>query len=159
MQVTLAAIDKLENKYPGDAEPPADDVPMPTEYPESADGEPVIMGNRRAEPKAAARGASYNGFAFQRFDEMRGTIAKRHLIKGVFARGETSAWIAPPGGMKSALMASAAIAVASGTDWFGKRNKEACGVVYFALERPTSYDEGSRLILCGWIFTPFRLRW
>ena len=78
---------------------------------------------------------AYKGFAFQRFEEMRGTIAKRHLIKGVFARGETSAWIAPPGGMKSALMASAAIAVASGTDWFGKRNKERCAVVYFALER------------------------
>jgi hypothetical protein len=37
--------------------------------------------------------------------------------------------------MKSALMAHAAICLASGADWFGKRNKEACGVVYFALER------------------------
>jgi len=32
-------------------------------------------------------------------------------------------------------MGSAAIAVASGADWFGKRNKEACTVVIFALER------------------------
>ncbi|WP_426525047.1 AAA family ATPase [Bradyrhizobium sp. McL0615] len=81
------------------------------------------------------RRATYKGFPFDRFDEMNGTIAKRHIIKGVFARGETSAWIAPPGGMKSALMAAASISVASGADWFGKRNKERCGVVYFALER------------------------
>jgi len=81
------------------------------------------------------RRANYKGFPYDRFDQMSGTIAKRHIIKGVFARGETSAWIAPPGGMKSALMASAAISVASGADWFDKRNKERCGVVYFALER------------------------
>lgn len=81
------------------------------------------------------RRANYKGFPFQRFEDMHGAIAKRHIIKGIFARGETSAWIAPPGGMKSALMASAAIAIASGSDWFGKRNKEACAVVYFALER------------------------
>ena len=84
---------------------------------------------------ADTSGKKYIGFPYQRFDQMRGVVAKRHLIKGVFARGETSAWIAPPGGMKSALMAHAATCVASGTDWFGKRNKEPCGVVYFALER------------------------
>lgn len=84
---------------------------------------------------ASDRRAQYAGFPYQRFDEIRNDVAKRHIIKGIFARGETSAWIAPPGGMKSALMASAAIAVASGADWFGKRNKERCAVVYFALER------------------------
>jgi hypothetical protein len=31
--------------------------------------------------------------------------SKGHLIKGVMARGETSAWIGPPGSLKSALMA------------------------------------------------------
>jgi AAA domain len=62
-------------------------------------------------------------------------ISKRHLIKGVMARGETSAWIGPPGSMKSALMAQAAICVSSGTDWHCKKNKGAAGVVYFALER------------------------
>jgi hypothetical protein len=81
------------------------------------------------------RRANYKGFPYRRFDEMHGSVAKRHIIKGIFARGETSAWIAPPGGMKSALMASAAIAVASGSDWFGKRNKETCAVIIFALER------------------------
>jgi len=76
------------------------------------------------------------GYPFKTFDEMAGeTVAKRHIIKGIFARGESSAWIAPPGGMKSALMASAAFHVSSGQNWFGYRNKEAAGVVYFAIER------------------------
>jgi len=75
-------------------------------------------------------------FPFQVFDEITGeTIAKRHLIKGVLAKGETSSWIAPPGGMKSALMAEAATCVSSGRDWRGYKNKEAAGVIYFALER------------------------
>jgi hypothetical protein len=82
------------------------------------------------------RRESSSGFAFKTFDEMAvEAVAKRHLIKGIFARGESSAWIAPPGGMKSALMASAAISVASGEDWFGHRNKETAAVVYFAFER------------------------
>jgi hypothetical protein len=76
------------------------------------------------------------GFPFQLFGDLTaGSVAKRHLIKGIFARGETSAWIAPPGGMKSALMAEAAVCVAGGMDWHGKKNKGAAGVVYFALER------------------------
>jgi RecA-family ATPase len=76
------------------------------------------------------------GYPFKTFDEMAGeTVAKRHIIKGIFARGESSAWIAPPGGMKSALMASAAFHISSGQNWFGYRNKEAAGVVYFAIER------------------------
>lgn len=61
---------------------------------------------------------------------------KHWLIKGLIAEGETSAWIAPPGGMKSALMAELALAVADGRDWHGKRNSgHCCTVVYFALER------------------------
>jgi AAA domain len=76
------------------------------------------------------------GYPFKTFDEMSGeTAAKNWLIKGVLARGETSAWIAPPGGMKSALLAQASVCVAGGLDWQGKRNKGAAGVVYFALER------------------------
>ena len=73
---------------------------------------------------------------FTLFDDL-GTqpLAKRWLFKGILARGETSAWIAPPGGMKSAVMASASIHAAAGLDWFGKVNKERVGVVYFALER------------------------
>jgi hypothetical protein len=76
------------------------------------------------------------GYPFKTFDEMSGeTAAKNWLIKGILAKGETSAWIAPPGGLKSALLAQASISVAGGLDWQGKHNKGAAGVVYFALER------------------------
>ena len=61
--------------------------------------------------------------------------SKRHLIKGILAWGETSAWIGAPGSLKSALLASAAICVGAGLDWHGYRNKGAAGVVYFAIER------------------------
>lgn len=63
------------------------------------------------------------------------TVAKRWIMKGIFARGETSAWVAPPKAGKSALLADICIAVAAGRDWRGKRSKERCAVVYFALER------------------------
>jgi AAA domain len=76
------------------------------------------------------------GLPFKLLEEIATTpVAKRWIIKGIFARGETSAWIGPPGSLKSALFASAAVSIASGTDWFGRRSKEACGVLYFALER------------------------
>jgi hypothetical protein len=76
------------------------------------------------------------GYRFRTFAEMSADpTAKRWLFKGVMARGESSAWIAPPGGMKSALMAQASICLASGADWNGKRNKETAAVVYFAIER------------------------
>jgi hypothetical protein len=76
------------------------------------------------------------GYPFKTFDEMSGEeVAKRWLIKGILARGESSAWIAPPGGMKSALMAQASICVAAGIDWNGYRSKETSAVVYFAIER------------------------
>jgi hypothetical protein len=82
------------------------------------------------------REQSSKGYPFKTFDEMAaGAVTKRWLIKGVMARGESSAWIAPPGGMKSALMAQASICVAAGLDWNGKRSKETAGVVYFAIER------------------------
>jgi hypothetical protein len=80
-------------------------------------------------------------FPFKLFNELTADATiKRWLIKGILSRGETSAWIAPPGGMKSALMAEAAICVAGGMDWHGKRNKGAAGVVYFALERADLVD-------------------
>lgn len=82
------------------------------------------------------RNQAAKGFRFKLLSETAASPpAKQHIIKGIFARGETSAWIGPPGSLKSALMASAAIAAPSGHDWFGHRNKERCGVVYFALER------------------------
>jgi hypothetical protein len=82
------------------------------------------------------RNQTAQGYKFQTVAEMSvAPITKDWLIKGIFARGESSAWIAPPGGMKSALKASAAIHVGYGLDWFGHRSKGQAGVVYFALER------------------------
>jgi hypothetical protein len=81
------------------------------------------------------RRANSKGFPLRFPDQFGQAIAKRHIIKGIFARGETSAWIAPPGGLKSALMAEASIHIAAGLDWHGRRNKDRCGVLYFALER------------------------
>jgi hypothetical protein len=65
---------------------------------------------------------------------------KSWLIKGIIAEGETSAWVGPPGSLKSALMADMAIAIAANRNWHGKRTKARnkhydAGVVYFALER------------------------
>ena len=82
------------------------------------------------------RAQTSNGYKFQTAAEMSAMpIKKDWLIKGVFARGESSAWVAPPGGMKSALLAEVSVCVAYGHDWHGYRNKGAMGVVYFALER------------------------
>ena len=57
------------------------------------------------------------------------------IIKGIFFKRETSMWYGPPGGLKSALMADATVAIANGEDWFGRKSKGKFGVVYFALER------------------------
>ncbi|SHM41202.1 AAA family ATPase [Bradyrhizobium lablabi] len=86
--------------------------------------------------KIVQRERAGSGYQFVTFDEMEiDPPAKAWMIKGILARGETSAWIAPPGAMKSALMAEAAICVGAGLDWHGYRNKGAAGVVYFAIER------------------------
>jgi RecA-family ATPase len=75
-------------------------------------------------------------YRYVTFDEISvDPPAKNWLIKGIFALGETSAWIGPPGSLKSALLAEASIAIAGGLAWHGHRNKRAMGVVYFALER------------------------
>lgn len=76
------------------------------------------------------------GFSFNLLREIDAVPAKKgHIIKGIFARGETSMWYGPPGSLKSSLMADAAVAIANGANWFGRRNKEQCAVVYWALER------------------------
>ena len=82
------------------------------------------------------RAETMPGYRLVTFDEMEvDPPAKQWLVKGILARGETSAWIAPPGAMKSALLAEAAVCVGAGLDWHGHRNKGAAGVVYFAIER------------------------
>jgi hypothetical protein len=69
------------------------------------------------------------------FDDCGKTALRRWILKGIIARGETSAWVAPPGAGKSALLTEIAIHCAAKIDWRGHRAKEACGVVVFALER------------------------
>lgn len=92
--------------------------------------------NRVLDLKAIQRERAGGGYQFVTFDEIEiDQPTKSWIIKGILARGETSAWIAPPGAMKSALMAEAAICVGAGLDWHGYRNKGAAGVVYFAIER------------------------
>jgi hypothetical protein len=61
--------------------------------------------------------------------------AKGWIIKNVIAAGETSAWIGPPGSLKSALLAEMLFAVASKQDWHGYKVKRSGLLVYFALER------------------------
>jgi hypothetical protein len=73
------------------------------------------------------------------FDESSHFVLKRSILKGLLVRGETSAFIAPPGAGKSALMTELAIHCASGKDWRGHKAKEACGVVILALERADLY--------------------
>jgi hypothetical protein len=117
---------------------PASD-PFPHTVPGARNGGPLSAAeNQMLDNKVVQhdRAQSSQGYTFKTFDEMSAeSAAKQWLIKNIFARGETSAWIAPPGGMKSALLASAAIHVGAGLDWFGYRNKGAAGVVYFAIER------------------------
>jgi hypothetical protein len=63
------------------------------------------------------RAETMPGYRLVTFDEMEiDPPAKRWLIKSILARGETSAWIAPPAAMKSALLAEAAVHVGAGLD-------------------------------------------
>jgi AAA domain len=69
------------------------------------------------------------------FDSCSAVALTRWILKGIIARNETSAWIAPPGAGKSALLTEISVHCAGKLDWRGHRAKEACGVVIFALER------------------------
>jgi AAA domain-containing protein len=69
------------------------------------------------------------------FDDCDQAVSKKWIMKGLFARGETSSWIAPPGAGKSAVLTCAAVYLAAGMDWRGFRIKERCGVLYLAFER------------------------
>ena len=108
------------------------------EFPEDYEPVPTRAINNVLDIRALQkdRAATFRGYPIVTFDEMEADLpSKQWLIKGIIARGETSAWIAPPGAMKSALLAQAAICVGAGLDWHGFRNKGAAGVVYFAIER------------------------
>jgi hypothetical protein len=79
--------------------------------------------------------ASGRALSLTYFDDCGAYAAKRWILKGILALGETSAWIAPPGAGKSALLTEIAKHAAGGIDWRGHRSKMACGVVVLALER------------------------
>jgi AAA domain len=87
---------------------------------------------REHTPKSAALKLTY-------FDECRAFTRRRWILKGIVARGETSAWIAPPGAGKSALLTEISVHCAAGHDWRGHRSKDSCGVVIFAIERADLY--------------------
>jgi hypothetical protein len=101
----------------------------------SVDRLPEFRASQAAGDKAAPSGNS-RGFAFRTFQSLSvGNVGKRELVKGVIALGETSGWVGPPGSLKSALLTSACVAVATGSPWRGHRNKGRAAVIYFALER------------------------
>jgi hypothetical protein len=90
--------------------------------------------NTEAAPSLAE--GKTRGFPFTTYSSTKsGPASKPWLLKGLLARGETSGWVGPPGSLKSSILASIAVAAASGEDWCGKRNKGKCAAIYFALER------------------------
>src|SRR5215831_230728 len=106
---------------------------------EAIDSAAVVTTGHRGLRSKAREGQSSNAiesFQFSTFDEATAeVISKQWLLKGLLARGETSAWIGAPGSLKSALLTDIAVCVAASRDWQGRRNKGQAGVVYFALER------------------------
>jgi AAA domain len=114
-----------------ESEPHEDGAPPHTEIPASADGLP-IDGDPDIAPPAPTKASPLR---LTYFDECGAFTQKRWILKGIIARGETSAWIAPPGAGKSALLTEISVHCAGRIDWRGHRAKEACGVVIFALER------------------------
>ena len=85
--------------------------------------------SKRKPPRSA------NSIRLSYFDECDAVTTKPWIMKGLFARGETSSWVAPPRAGKSALMTCAAVHVSANRDWRGFRSKERCGVLYLAFER------------------------
>jgi hypothetical protein len=81
--------------------------------------------------------AKLRGYPTEVIDHASIGLTKEWLVKGLFAKGEHSRWIAHPKMMKSALLASAANHMASAQpDWRGFKIKRKVGVLYCALERP-----------------------
>lgn len=116
--------------FPGDRPINGHEPPPYDRIPDSADSEPD-----REPADRSASGASAAPLKLTFFDQCGAFVRKHWILKGIIARGETSAWIAPPGAGKSALLTEISVHSSAGIDWRGHRAKEACGVVVFALER------------------------
>ena len=72
----------------------------------------------------------------RRVRRLRRIPEKLGSSKASWAWGETSAWVGPPGSLKSALKADLTVAVAFNRGWHSKKTKgTGIAVVYFALER------------------------
>lgn len=116
--------------------------PFPHTWPNEADARYQVYadGVARRKPPAPAKTEREGfgpGYAYQTLGDFIGAAdhQKMWIIKGAVAWGETSAWIGPPGSLKSALMSDLAISSAFGRDWHGQKSKGRVGVIYFALER------------------------
>lgn len=120
-------------------EPPAHIV-IPEWASNGRDDDHVDVDDHHAEPAAditgqTARPSKVPPLKLTYFDSCSAVALTRWILKGIIARNETSAWIAPPGAGKSALLTEISVHCAGKLDWRGHRAKEACGVVIFALER------------------------
>lgn len=120
---------------PQDDMPPQDGWQFPAAYPDSADAEPdVVPGEATGQEKKTEKKLP-PPLKLTYFDGCSAVALTRWILKGIIARNETSAWIAPPGAGKSALLTEISVHCAAKRDWRGHRAKEAVGVVIFALER------------------------
>ncbi|MVT52107.1 AAA family ATPase [Bradyrhizobium yuanmingense] len=130
----LGAYDNAGN-YIGEIEMPKPRAEFPDPWP-----------SKEAEAKFDAEMRQIEAEAKRRRDKLKYPIQLLHeltvkpkpkdwIVKGLLARGETSAWIAPPGGMKSALMAELCVCVANQQPWHGRKVYHCDPVLYFALER------------------------
>ncbi|MET4149915.1 AAA family ATPase [Bradyrhizobium sp. RT7b] len=91
------------------------------------------------EKNTAAEESMPAALHFTLFKDFGALGKKRWVQKGIIALGETSAWIAPPGAGKSALLTEISFHVGTDRDWRGHRSKGRYAVVIFALERADLY--------------------
>ena len=132
-----ADIDDLEREFvPHIVSPPPDNAPPPDAYPESANGEPDVGPISPA--KTQALKLTY-------FDDCGAYAQKRSILKGIIARGETSAWIAPPGQANRHCYRKFRVHCAAQTTGGAIERKIACGVVVLALERADLFKRRLRV--------------
>ncbi|MFB6449056.1 AAA family ATPase [Bradyrhizobium tunisiense] len=132
---------KHENQFACDVPPIDPSDPFPETYPGGreqyiADRAWQVLENSRLDRLAIEADRKAGRFTALPVSKLTSTpVRKRWLVKGIIAAGETSAWIAPPGGMKSALMAELAFCVANAEPWHDRKVDGIHCVIYFALER------------------------
>jgi AAA domain len=120
-----------------DNDPRADVPPVKSADEFGIEIEPQFRANGRQEKSRHGRThtALAEPISLSYFSDLTNAASKLWLVKNVVARGESSSWIGPPGSGKSALLTDISVALASGVDWRGYRNRGRSGAIYFALER------------------------